>query len=232
MRYVRFQDLEGNVQRGKWTEDGIHGNNTIYDRDRVDLLAPVRPTKLVCAARNYRGGVDEPPDDPDLFLKAPNAVADPRSEVSLPSHENIFFEGEIAVVVGERCRNVPRKEAMAVVEGFTCANDISDRSVENTVRRKSFDGAAPLGPAVAPPDEVPTDASIEVRINGRVEQSSDRTKLIYGVPDLMADITSRITLEPGDVLLTGSPSGMDTLDEGDVVEVEIEGVGTLCHSVR
>jgi 2-keto-4-pentenoate hydratase/2-oxohepta-3-ene-1,7-dioic acid hydratase in catechol pathway len=120
---------------------------------------------------------------------------------------------------------------MDVVMGFTCANDISNRSEENMVRRKSFDNAAPLGPAVASPDEVPTDAGIEVRINGELKQDSSRDKFVFSVPELIEHITAYQTLERGDVILTGSPPGMERLGDGDRVEVTVDGVGSLQHEV-
>jgi len=126
---------------------------------------------------------------------------------------------------------------MDVVAGFTCMNDVSNRDdqdrEQNWVRGKAFDGAAPLGPPDGDPDEVPADASVELRVNnGETKQSSDRSYLMFDVPTLIEEITTYLTLEPGDVISTGTPEGVGALSDGDTVEVEIEGVGTLEHDVR
>lgn len=234
MRQVRFRDTAGYVRTGEWTENGIDCAGTRFDPDDVDILSPVEPSKIVCVARNYRDGIDDPaeiPDRPIIFLKSPNAAAAHGRDIPLPSREDVVFEGEIGVVIGEQCRNVDESDAMDVVLGFTCGNDISNRSDENTVRRKAFDNAAPLGPVVASPDEVPADAAIEVRVNGEVKQSSSRDQFIFSVPSLIEHITTYQTLERGDVILTGSPPGMGPLADGDSVAIDVEGIGTLEHEV-
>jgi 2-keto-4-pentenoate hydratase/2-oxohepta-3-ene-1,7-dioic acid hydratase in catechol pathway len=125
---------------------------------------------------------------------------------------------------------------MDVVAGYTCVNDISNRDdqrrEQNWVRGKAFDNACPIGPLVATPEHVPEDASIELRLNGETKQSSSREHLIFSVPELIAEITSYMTLEPGDVIATGTPEGVGPMEDGDEVEVEIEGIGTLKHSVK
>jgi 2-keto-4-pentenoate hydratase/2-oxohepta-3-ene-1,7-dioic acid hydratase in catechol pathway len=234
MRRVRFRDTAGYVRTGEWTDSGIECAGTRFDPDKVDLFSPVEPSKIICVARNYRDGIDdeaEVPDRPILFLKSPNAVAAHGNEIPLPSAEEVLFEGEIGVVIREQCRNVDRSEAMDVVMGFTCGNDISNRSDENMLRRKAFDNAAPLGPVVATPDEVPADAAIEVRVNGALRQSSSREQFVFSVPELIEHISTYQTLERGDVILTGSPPGMGPLSDGDRVEISVEGVGTLEHEV-
>lgn len=233
-RRVRFRDTDETVKEGEWTADGIDVDGGHRDVSEVEVLPPTEPSKLVCAASNYREGFDDSsefPDEPILFLKTPNAVASHGDAIELPGTENVIYEGELAVVIGERCRNVSRADALDVVEGYTCANDISNREVENMVRRKAFDDAAPIGPVLAPPEDVPADAELETRINGEVKQRSSLSQLVFDVRDLIASITSDLTLEPGDVVLTGSPPGQEPLSDGDVVEIEIEGVGTLTHTV-
>jgi 2-keto-4-pentenoate hydratase/2-oxohepta-3-ene-1,7-dioic acid hydratase (catechol pathway) len=139
------------------------------------------------------------------------------------------------VVVGQQCRHVDAADAMDVVAGYTCVVDLSNRDdqdrEQNWVRGKAFDGAAPMGPVVASPDRVPADASIELRVNGETQQSSSREHLIFSVPELIEEITTYLTLEPGDVIVTGTPEGVGPLSDGDDVTVEIEGVGRLEHSV-
>jgi len=209
----------------------------------VDVLPPCKPTKVVCVGRNYQDHAAEMdsdvPDRPMLFLKAPNAVASHGATVQVPgvaADHRIEQEAELGAVIGEQCRNVDVEEAMDVVAGFTCVNDVSNRddqrAEQNWVRGKAFDGAAPIGPVVASPDEVPADAAVRCRVNGDLRQDSSRSEFIFSVPELLAEITSYMTLEPGDVIATGTPAGVGPLSDGDEVAVEVEGVGTLKHSVR
>jgi 2-keto-4-pentenoate hydratase/2-oxohepta-3-ene-1,7-dioic acid hydratase in catechol pathway len=190
---------------------------------------------------NYRDHAEETgrdiPDRPMLFLKPPNTVTSHNTTVSLLGNvQRLDFEAELAVVIGEQCKNVAESDAEDVIAGFTCLNDVSNRDdqreEQNWVRGKAFDNACPIGPLVATPEHVPEDAAIEARVNGEVRQSSARDQLIFSVPELVAEITRYMTLEPGDVIATGTPAGVGPLSDGDRVEIEIEGVGTLAHSVR
>jgi len=255
MRRVRFRDSAGNVRGGRWTtEDGedvvtaaagpygrIAFGDETYDPGEVDILAPCEPTKIVCVGRNYADHADERgedvPDRPLLFLKTPNTVATHGSTVTLPAgKERVDYEAELGVVIGEQCRNVDRREVEDVVAGYTCFNDLSDRDdqerEQNWVRGKAFDGAAPLGPVIATPEHLPGDATVEARINGETRQSASIENMIFSVPDLVEEITAFMTLEPGDVVATGTPEGVGPLADGDEVEIEIGGVGTLRHLVR
>jgi len=241
MRTVRFRDPAGSVRTGEWHGDGVSFGGETYDLDDVDVLPPSDPTKIVCVGRNYADHAaemdNEIPDRPLLFLKPPNALSGHGDTVTLPAgKERIDHEAEIAVVIGEAARNVDAADAMDHVAGFTCLNDLSNRDDQrretNWVRGKAFDNAAPTGPALATPDEVPADADIELRVNGETKQSSSRDHLAFSVPDLIEEITAYLTLEPGDVVATGTPGGVGPLEDGDTVEVELEGVGTLEHDVR
>jgi 2-keto-4-pentenoate hydratase/2-oxohepta-3-ene-1,7-dioic acid hydratase in catechol pathway len=254
MKRVRFRDPAGTVRTGEWLDgDGtvagsevagtggqiVFGDRT-YDPGDVEVLAPCDPSKIVCIGRNYAKHADERgedvPDRPLLFLKPPNAVASHGSDVRLPAgKERLDYEGEIAVVIGQQCRDVSAEEAMDVVAGYTCFVDLSNRDdqerEQNWVRGKAFDNAAPIGPVVATPDHVPEDAGIRLWVNGERRQSSTRDHLIFLVPELIAEITTYLTLEPGDVIATGTPEGVGPLADGDEVTVEVEGVGRLRHSV-
>ena len=241
MHHVRFRDPTGAVRRGEWHGDAVSFGGETYDLDAVDVLPPCEPSKIVCIGLNYADHAAEQdseiPDRPLLFLKPPNAVAGHGDTVTLPAgKERVEWEAELGVVIGQQCRNVSEADAMDVVAGFTCLDDISNRDDQrqekNWVRGKAFDGAAPLGPVVADPEHVPADASVDLRVNGETKQSSDRSNLIFSVPELIAEITTYLTLEPGDVISTGTPAGVGSLSDGDDVEVEIEGIGTLAHSVR
>ncbi|WP_323192476.1 fumarylacetoacetate hydrolase family protein [Halostella sp. PRR32] len=241
MKRVRFRDPAGAVRTGEWTANGVVFGGQTYDFDEVDVLPPSEPSKIVCVGRNYARHAEERgedlPDRPLLFLKPPNALAGHGDTVTLPAgKDSIEHEAELAVVIGEQCRNVAEDDAMDVVAGYTCLNDVSNRDdqrrEQNWVRGKAFDGAAPVGPVLATPDEVPDDASVELRVNGETRQDSALDRQIFSVPELVAEITTYMTLEPGDVIATGTPEGVGPLTDGDSVAVEIEGVGTLEHSVR
>jgi 2-keto-4-pentenoate hydratase/2-oxohepta-3-ene-1,7-dioic acid hydratase in catechol pathway len=241
MRHVRFRDPAGAVRNGEWTDDGVAFGGETYAVEDVDVLPPVTPSKIVCIGLNYADHAQETdsevPDRPLLFLKPPNAVAGHGDTVTLPAgKDRVDWEAEMGVVVGEQCRNVDAADAMDYVAGFTCLDDVSNRDdqfeEQNWVRGKAFDGSAPIGPVVADPEHVPEDASIELRVNGETKQSSDRTQLIFSVPELIEEITTYLTLEPGDVISTGTPAGVGAFSDGDHVELEVEGVGTLEHDVR
>ncbi len=245
MYHARFRDPAGSVRRGPYDPDDhtvSFGNDEYaFDDPEIDVLPPAEPTKIVCVGRNYADHAaelgNEIPDRPLLFLKAPNALASHGSTVTLPAgKERLDWEAELAVVIGETCRDVDAADAMNVVAGFTCLNDLSNRDDQNReqnwVRGKAFDNAAPLGPVLATPDEVPDDASVELYVNGDRKQAGDRSQLAFDVPTLIEEITTYMTLEAGDVIATGTPDGVGPLTDGDTVAVEIEGVGTLEHDVR
>ena len=241
MPRVRFRDPAGSVREGEWHGDAVSFAGQTYDLDAVDVLPPCEPSKIVCVGLNYADHAAERDKDvpgrPVLFLKPPNTLSGYGDTVTLPAgKERIDFEAEIAAVIGRPARNVAAEDAMDHVAGFTCLNDLSNRDDQraerNWVRGKAFDNAAPIGPAIAPPKAVPADADIELRVDGEVRQSSSRDQFIFSVPELIEEITSYLTLEPGDVISTGTPSGVGPLADGESVEIELDGVGTLEHDVR
>ena len=245
MHHVRFRDPAGAVREGTYDPEteavAFAGETYALDDDAIDVLAPTEPSKIVCIGRNYADHAaelgNEVPDRPLLFLKPPNTLASHGDTVTAPrGKERIDWEAELAVVIGEQCKDVDAADAMDVVAGFTCMNDVSNRDDQNKeqnwVRGKAFDGAAPLGPVMATPDEVPADASVELRVNGETKQDGHRGQLIFDVPTLIEEITTYLTLEAGDVIATGTPEGVGALADGDTVEVDIEGIGTLEHTVR
>lgn len=241
MARIRFRDPAGRTRTGTVTDDDrIEAAGRTYDWADVDVLAPSEPSKIVCIGRNYAEHAAEMgndlPDRPLLFLKGPNAVASHGDEIPLPAgKERVDHEAELAVVIDEQARNVPEDEAMAYVAGYTCFDDVSNRDdqrqEQNWVRGKAFDSAAPMGPVLADPEDVPDDASIQLRVNGETRQDSSLEDLIFPIPELIAEITSYLTLESGDVVATGTPDGVGPLEDGDRVEVEIEGIGILEHTV-
>jgi 2-keto-4-pentenoate hydratase/2-oxohepta-3-ene-1,7-dioic acid hydratase in catechol pathway len=253
MRYVRFEDPAGDVRTGEWT--GTEGaeirafpgqeSRLALDREEfatseVTVLPPCTPSKIVCVGLNYADHAAERgkdvPDRPLLFLKPPNTVAAHGDTVTLPpGKERIDHEAELGVVVGDRASGVSADDAMAYVAGFTCVNDLSNRDdqdvEQNWVRGKAFDDAAPLGPVIATPEEVPADATVECRVNGEVTQSSTRDQFIFSVEELVEEISTYLTLEPGDVISTGTPAGVGPVSDGDTVEITVEGIGTLSNTV-
>lgn len=236
---IRFRDPAGSVREGLRHDDHVHFGDDAYDLAEVDVLAPCEPSKIVCVGRNYAKHAEERdeeiPDRPLLFLKPPNAVASHGSTVTLPAgKETVEHEAELAVVIDRQCKDVDPENADSVIRGYTCLNDVSNRDdqdrEQNWIRGKAFDNAAPIGPVLA--EEIPDDAAIELRVNGEVRQSSSIEHFIFSIEELIAEVTSYMTLEPGDIISTGTPEGVGPLTDGDHVAVEIEGIGTLEHDVR
>ena len=217
----------------------------------VRLLPPVlRPDKVVCIGLNYRdhaaeGGFDAP-ESPTFFAKFPNALAAPGAEVELPSYSRrVDYEAEVAFVIGRRCKDVPEPEALDVVAGYTLLNDLSARDYQFKTPQwmpgKVFDGSAPCGPALVTPDEAgPHDAiEIELTLNGETMQSGSTADLIHVVPALVAYLSELMTLEPGDIVSTGTPEGVGSLRDpavwltaGDEVVVSSPTLGRLETRLR
>ena len=207
--------------------------------DDVRLLAPVLPSKLVCVGKNYAAHAAEfgmqVPEEPLLFLKPSTAVIGPNDPISLlPISRRVDYEGELAVVFGRLARDVRAEDSYRYILGYTCANDVTLRDLQKTddqwARAKGFDGSCPLGPWIET-DVDPNDVFVETRLNGDVVQRASSSEMVFGVATLVEYITSFMTLLPGDVLLTGTPEGVGKLSAGDVVEVEVDGVGTLRNEV-
>lgn len=217
----------------------------VYDApDAVTLLAPVEPGKLVCVGKNYMdhikervsGDAGQVPDEPVLFLKPPSSVVGPEEPIRYPSGvERVDPEAELAVVIGRRVRRAGEAEAEAAVAGFTCLNDVSARDLQRKdgqwTRAKGFDSFCPLGPWVVGGLDW-RGLRLECRVNGQVRQSASTTDMIFSVPYLVSFISRVMTLEPGDVIATGTPAGVAPIRVGDVVEVEVEGVGVLRNRVE
>jgi 2-keto-4-pentenoate hydratase/2-oxohepta-3-ene-1,7-dioic acid hydratase in catechol pathway len=220
-------------------ETGVHDA-----RDRVRLLAPVVPTKIVCVGLNYRAHIAEsqsvvpgaaPLPEPLLFLKPPSAVIASGEVIVYPKGvTRLDPEGELAVVIGQRARRVDERAARDVIAGLTCFNDVSARNYQKSdgqwTRAKGFDTFAPLGPWIAV-GLAPDDLAVECRVNGAVRQHARTSELLFPVPRLIAHISRIMTLEPGDVIATGTPAGVAPVAPGDRIEVEVEGVGILSNTV-
>ena len=205
----------------------------------VRLLAPVLPSKVVAIGRNYAEHASEMgndvPERPLIFLKPSTAVVGAGDTIAYPpSSSRVDFEGELAVVIGRLCRDVPEDKAMDVVLGYTCANDVTARDQQASdgqwSRAKGYDSFCPLGPWIETDLDI-DDLRVTTTLNGSVKQDGRTSQIVHKVPALIAYITACMTLLPGDVILTGTPAGVGPMETGDKVAVDIEGIGALTNSV-
>jgi 2-keto-4-pentenoate hydratase/2-oxohepta-3-ene-1,7-dioic acid hydratase in catechol pathway len=209
----------------------------------LQLLAPTVPTKIVCVGLNYLAHADESnmeaPPEPLLFLKPPSSVIGPGAPILMPPQsEQVDYEAEMAVVIGRRCRDARPEEAWDYVLGVTCGNDVTARDLQRLdnqwTRAKGFDTFCPVGPWLVTGLSGADVADREVicRVNGEICQRGRTSEMTFSTADLIAYASSIMTLEPGDLLLTGTPFGIGPLAAGDVVEVEVEGIGVLSNPVK
>lgn len=248
MRIARFV-VDGDPLYGVVEEDKVHTltgdpffqgiklTGQSHELDDVRLVAPIIPrSKIVAFGRTYRKHAEElgneVPAEPIMFLKPNTAVVGHNEPVTLPAFsDEISFEGELAVVIGRICKDVPAEKVPEVVFGYTVANDLTARDAQRTDpqwgRAKGFDGSCPLGPWIETALDDPDDVGIVTRLNGEVKQDGGTSELIWSVNELVARASEAFTLLPGDVILTGTPAGVGEVREGESVEVEIEGIGTL-----
>ncbi|HET9015007.1 MAG TPA: fumarylacetoacetate hydrolase family protein [Thermomicrobiaceae bacterium] len=221
---------------------GLRRGSAVDPVHDVGLLPPVSPSKIVAIGLNYLDHITEDapdfqkPENPIIFLKPPSSVIGPGDTIVLPTGaEHVDTEGELAVVIGRRARHVHAEDAYDYILGLACSNDVSARDYQfkdgQWARAKGFDTFTPLGPTIATGVRA-DDLAIVSRLNGEVRQRSTTAKLLFGVPELVEFITSVMTLEPGDVIMTGTPAHPPRMQPGDVVEVEIESVGTLRNPVE
>ena len=210
--------------------------------DQLTLLAPVEPGKIVCVGLNYAKHVTERdatrkvPDEPVLFMKPPSSLIGPGDEIVVahPEHET-HHEAELAVVMGRTARQVSPEAALDYVFGYTCANDVSDRDLQKQdgqfVRAKGFDTYCPVGPWIETELD-PSDLLVESRVNGEVRQSGSTRSMLWSAAHLVSFISWVMTLEPGDLILTGTPEGVGPLRNGDTCEITVADIGALTNSVR
>lgn len=205
----------------------------------VRPLVPALPGKVVAVGLNYRDHAEELgmeiPAEPVLFLKPASSVIGPGRPIVMPSQaEQVDHEAELAVVIGRRCRGVAPQRAGDVIFGYTCGNDVTARDLQRIdgqwTRAKSFDTFCPLGPYIETELD-PSDLAVEALVNGEVRQSSSTSRMIFSVPELVAFISGVMTLEAGDVILTGTPPGVGPVAAGDTVTIRVEGVGELTNPV-
>ena len=205
---------------------------------KIDL-SEITPTKIVCVGRNYAEHAkelgNEAPSEPILFLKPPSALLRPGGTIVRPAASNrVDHEGELAIVIGKTAKNVKRAEWRDYVRGFTCANDVTARDLQKKdvqfTRGKGFDTFCPVGPHIETDLDV-SSLRVTTRVNGQIRQDGNTNQMMFDCAFLLEFISAIMTLMPGDLILTGTPSGVGPLESGDVVEVEIEGIGVLRNDV-
>lgn len=250
---AEFGDLPELLEAAGGDFSRVRAGARVLEAVSDDRLLPVvgRPRKIICVGRNYGAhaaerGAEVPPH-PMLFAKWPTSLAAPFAEIPLPPEsKEVDWESELAFVFGRRARRIRAEDAADVVFGYTAANDVTMRDFQRHTQQftagKAWDRSTPLGPALVTADEcggVSPDLTIRGRLNGDTVQDSRTGDLIFGVPELVAYITTAMTMEPGDVVLTGTPAGVGSafdpprfLADGDVFEVEIEGIGALRNTFR
>jgi 2-keto-4-pentenoate hydratase/2-oxohepta-3-ene-1,7-dioic acid hydratase in catechol pathway len=205
------------------------------------LLAPVQPSKIVCLGRNYRAHAaemgNEVPTEPLIFFKPPSSIIGPLDEIRRPAiSELVHFEGELGIVIARRCHKLLASEDVRpYILGYTALNDVSARDFQKKdgqwVRAKGFDTFCPVGPLVTDEIDPWKGVRVETRVNGKIHQQGTTLNLVFDVDAMMRYIAGIMTLLPGDLIATGTPEGVGPLVAGDVVEVSVEGVGTLTNSV-
>lgn len=249
MQRVRYRSFDG-VHWGEVDGGRVHQltgmlgrpSGHVVDLSDVTLLAPCEPRSIVCVGKNYAKHIAEMghgdaalPREPGLFLKALNTLAGAGDDIPVPSWTNeVHHEGELAVVISRTMRDVAEADALDHVLGYTIANDVTARDAQRSdlqwVRAKSSDGFCPVGPWLET-DVDPGDLRIQTHVNGELRQDGHTRDLIFGVPAILAYISRFLTLEPGDLVLTGTPDGVGPLVPGDRVDVTIDAIGTLHNPV-
>jgi 2-keto-4-pentenoate hydratase/2-oxohepta-3-ene-1,7-dioic acid hydratase in catechol pathway len=254
MKIVRFRDgsdgqsryglVEGETvyaASGDPFAGGLTRRDAVGSLADVELLTPVQPGKIVCVGLNYAAHVTENdptrqvPDEPVLFMKPPSALVPAGAPIRIANTDHrTDYEAELVVVIGRRASRVAEADAKRYVLGYTCGNDVSDRDLQKKdgqwVRAKGFDTYCPLGPWIETDVDV-RDVKVESRLNGEVRQSQRTSSMIFGPDFLVSYISNVMTLESGDVIMTGTPEGVGVMRPGDTIEVEVGGVGVLRNPV-
>lgn len=250
MRLIRFLSKNEPIQFG-WLNDDFVGKITgspfgeyqrleaILPLDSVELLAPVIPGKIICVGRNYSEHIKEQnadtPTSPLIFLKPPSAVIGPNQTIILPPQsQQVDHEAELVVVIGKRGRWIQPADAFTHIYGYTVGNDVTARDLQRRdgqwTRGKGFDTFCPLGPYIDTEFD-PTDAIITCHVNGVLRQMASTRDMLFSIEQIIAYVSSIMTLEVGDAIMTGTPAGISPLNPGDIVEVAIEGLGKLRNPV-
>jgi len=250
MKLARFT-REGRVYAGIVEGQRIHQikgtildapepSGQVFDLSSVKLLPPCEPSKIIVVGLNYLSHISEgkrtPPDEPIILLKAQTSVIGHMDPIVIPHVDHLtHYEGELIVVIGKTCKAVGRQDALDYVFGYTCGNDVSDRTIQRKdlqwTRAKSFDTFCPLGPVIETGIGDPSALRVRTIVNGQVRQDAPTSDLLFDVPALIQATSAVMSLFPGDIIMTGTPGGVGPIVPGDTVEVSIEGIGTLTNPV-
>jgi 2-keto-4-pentenoate hydratase/2-oxohepta-3-ene-1,7-dioic acid hydratase in catechol pathway len=253
MKIVHFRadnrDLWGVVEYGRVVEiagsiyEEFKHTDRSYSLEAVKVLPPVNPTKLIAVGLNYADHARETgtpiPQVPLIFLKAPSAIIGHDDPIVIPfAEDEVHFEAELTIIMKKRAKDLDPQEVYEYILGYACGNDVSDRTIQRAdggggpTRAKSLDTFAPVGPFIATDVANPDNLTIECLVNGEIRQSSNTDQLVFDIPTLVSFVSRMMTLLPGDAIMTGTPPGVGPIRPGDVVEVRIEGIGTLRNPVR
>jgi 2-keto-4-pentenoate hydratase/2-oxohepta-3-ene-1,7-dioic acid hydratase in catechol pathway len=245
-RYVRFE-RDGRTAYGRVVGDGVveleddlfppRDSDMVHPMAEVKLLAPVEPSKVIAVGLNYRShiGDREPAKEPGLFFKSPTSIVGPGEAIVIPpGAENVHFEAEMVLVIGKRAKYVSEEHALDYVFGVTAGNDVSGRAWQGSdlqwFRAKGADTFGPVGPWIVTGLD-PDDLLLKGKLNGEVAQEENTGDLVFGTKEIVSYLSQFLTLEPGDVIFTGTPGRTSAMKPGDTFEVELEGVGTLNNPV-
>jgi len=250
MQIIRYSQRNKEPQYG-WILDNMVGPlsappfgpyrrlDTVVPLSNVKLHAPVLPGKIIAVGRNYpehaKEHEEEVPDTPLIFLKPPSSVIGLGEQILLPPQsKQVEYEGELAVVIGRGGRWIDIRKIENFILGYTIANDVTARDLQRSdgqwTRAKGFDSFCPIGPWIETDLDV-SDVLITTRVNDEIRQMASTREMVFNIPQLVVYISSIMTLNPGDIILSGTPAGVGKLEDGDVIEIEIEGIGTLKNTV-
>lgn len=243
-RFERYGAVGIGIMEGEeiWVcDENLQKTDELWYPDEVSIVAPANPSKIVCVGRNYAEHAaelgNEVPKSPLLFLKAPSSIIGPgKSIVIPPQSDQVEHEGELAVVIGRRAKNIPDDEdPLTYVLGYSCLNDVTARDIQRAdvqfTRGKSFDTFCPIGPIIETELDV-SDVRVTTTVNGEVRQDGRTSQMVFPIPYLVRYISQQMTLMPGDIIATGTPSGVSKMNPGDICEVTVEGIGTLRNKVE
>ena len=251
MKFLRFLNDNKEEVYGLYKNNEVHElegdifgeyslKNKIYNLDNIKILPPTKPSKIIAVGLNYKAHAEEMkrdlPENPMLFMKPSTAVIAHMENIEYPSHmsKRVDYEGELAVVIGKKTRMASEENSLDNVLGYTCINDVTARDLQakdiQFTRGKGFDTFAPIGPFIETELD-PFDVKIKSYLNGELRQNSSSSDLIFNIPKLVSFISQVMTLLPGDIIATGTPSGVGPVKPGDKVEIELEGIGKLVNQV-
>ena len=243
-RFRKHEEIQIGIVEGEiiWVcNDGLEKTHELCYFDEIELLPVAAPSKIVCVGRNYAEHAkelgNEVPSEPLLFLKAPSAIVGNGDPIIIPPQsDRVEHEGELAIIIGRECKNLGEaNDPFEYVFGYTCLNDVTARDIQRKdvqfTRGKSFDTFCPVGPFIETDLDV-KDIRVTTRVNGEIKQDGRTSQMVFPVDFLIRYISQMMTLLPGDVIATGTPSGVSKMESGDVCEVEVEGIGILRNPVK